>query len=150
MENRTATITESLTPKPSLYPDVRNNIIGWLQQVYGTHVPIALQIEKLREEWMELDVTWRDEPENDEEIINELTDIAIVAIGILGLYGADFAEEAAKKTTITRQKYDAKLIHELQLKGYSLEEALQICRDNWQNIRHYEPQRTTRTLKSGI
>lgn len=149
MENRAAIITENLTPKPSLYPDVRNNIIGWLQQVYGTHVPIALQIEKLREEWMELDVTWRDEPDNDDEIINELTDIAIVAIGILGLYGADFVQEAVKKTDITRKKYDPHIVQQLQARGYTLEEALQICRENWQNS-NYEPQKTTRTRKVGI
>jgi len=135
--------------RPSIYTDVRGNILGWLQQIYGTHIPIHLQIEKLREEWMELEMTWRDEPDNDDEIINELTDIAIVAIGLLGIYGADFAEEAAKKTEITRTKYDPVVVQELQMKGYTLEEALQICRDNWHNIT-YEPRLTTRVRKIGV
>ena len=89
---------------------------------------------KLLEEVSELDEALQ--TGNRLEIGSELADIAIVVIGIMGLY--DFDVEALLNAKLSRNEVKYARTQELINQGMTVEEAFRLQKEEWDVLRDYQ------------
>lgn len=120
----------------------QQRIMRWHQNIGG--LSMTHQLGKLREENWEITSLLLQHPNPKlinglpdsnlqlaERLALELTDVAIVAIGINGLLRFDFDRTFEEKMRINETKYNADDMRRLRAEGYGAKEAMQILKEAW-------------------
>lgn len=112
------------------------SIGGWLQAVYPG-MEVEPQIVKLNEEIAEAEHA-RTNGNTDLETMREYVDIAYVAMTIVTIYGGDPIAEVQRVADKNYVKYPPEVVANIEGLGYSKQEALQFCKDQWMGDEAYD------------
>lgn len=129
-----------------------SRIANWQEACGG--LPISQQFDKLKEETTEavepiilfsapqLDQLPQTDPELSEHVARECVDVAIVAIGIVGLLGHNFDELFHETVDKMHAKYPPERIKEMRALGLTTQAVLKLLKDEW-NANGGAPSATT-------